>query len=126
MNLKRLPVALDGPPRLDQVQPCVAKVREDERIGGPQLERPPVSLDRLAGPAEFAQEIAQTDVATNQRRGEFHRTLQIAKCLCGLPGLRQGGAKQQMAVSVIGRQFGTVSETRQRLGSFTPTAHCQS
>ena len=87
MNLKRLPVALDRPARVAQVQPRVAEVGEDEWVAGPQLECPPVSLDRLAGPAEFAQEIAQPDVATNQRRVECHRALQMAKRLRRLPGL---------------------------------------
>ena len=126
INLKRPPVAVDGTARVAQVQPRIAKVGEDERIGGPQFERPPVSLDRLAGPAEFAQEIAQPDVAANQRRVEFHRALQMAKRLRQLPGLGQCGAKQQVGIGIVGRKLDTAPETRQRLGCFTSTAHCQS
>ena len=112
MNLKRPPVAVDGTSRGAQVQPRIAKVGEDERIGGPQFERPPVSLDRLAGP-EFAQEIARPDVAPNQRRGEFHRALQMAKRLRQLAGLGQRGAKQQVGIGIVGRKLDTAPKTSQ-------------
>lgn len=117
MNLKRPPVAVDGTARGAQVQPRIAKVGEDERIGGPQFERPPVSLDRLAGP-EFAQEIARPDVAPNQRRGEFHRALQMAKRLRQLAGLGQRGAKQQVGIGIVGRKLDTAPKTSHHLGSF--------
>ena len=77
----------------------------------------PESLDRLAGP-EFAQEIARPDVAPNQRRGEFHRALQMAKRLRQLAGLGQRGAKQQVGIGIVGRKLDTAPKTSHHLGSF--------
>ena len=116
-NRERLPVAIDRPAGLPQIQPRVAEVRENKRISRTQLQRATVRLNRLAGTTEGTQDVAQPNVPANQRRIQRDSLFQLAKRLGVATGVDQRLAKRQPCRGIIGAKVDATPKTGQRLDS---------